>query len=48
MTINEFLRKYRKQRNGMQILRPRVRCAELRAVELAEQIGAMFGEDERP
>ena len=23
-------------------------CAELRAMELAEQIGAMFGEDERP
>ena len=28
MTINEFLRKYRKQRNGMQIVRPRVRCAD--------------------
>lgn len=23
-------------------------CAELRAMELAEKIGAMFGEDERP
>lgn len=23
-------------------------CVALRAVELAEQIGAMFGEDERP
>jgi hypothetical protein len=28
MTINEFLQKYRKQRNGMQIVRPRVRCAD--------------------
>ena len=28
MTINKFLQKYRKQRNGMQIVRPRVRCAD--------------------
>lgn len=28
MSINEFLQKYRKQRNGMQIVRPRVRCAD--------------------
>lgn len=28
MTINEFLQKYRKQRYGMQIVRPRVRCAD--------------------
>ena len=28
MTINEFLQKYRKQRNGMQIIRPRVRCKD--------------------
>lgn len=28
MKINEFLRKYRMQRNGLQVVRPRVRCAD--------------------
>lgn len=28
MKINEFLRKYRMQRDGIQIVRPRVKCAD--------------------
>lgn len=28
MKINEFLRKYRMQRDGIQVVRPRVKCAD--------------------
>lgn len=28
MKINEFLRKYRMQHNGIQVVRPRVKCAD--------------------
>lgn len=40
MTINKFLQKYRKQRIGMQIVRPRVRCADGYTVSV--QAGEMW------
>ena len=45
MTINEFLQKYRKQRNGMQIVRPRVRCADGYTVSV--QAGEMWYSEPR-
>lgn len=45
MTINEFLQKYRKQRNGMQIVRTRVRCADGYTVSV--QAGEMWDSEPR-
>lgn len=45
MTINEFLQKYRKQRNGMQIVRLRVRCADGYTVSV--QAGDMWYSEPR-
>ena len=45
MRINEFLQKYRKQRNGMQIVRPRVRCADGYTVSV--QAGDMWYSEPR-
>lgn len=45
MTINEFLQKYRKQHNDMQIIRPRVRCADGYTVSV--QAGKMWYSEPR-